>query len=85
MTIEKGKDVIRDQFGKVKGQAETSFSGFITQANSLVDGKLGEVTKIYEDVKNKVNIGGALQMVQKQQGKSLDELSGFNKIKTQIT
>lgn len=85
MTIEKGKDIIRDQFGKVKGQAETTFSGFTTQTTALVDGKIGEVTKIYEDVKSKVNIGGALQIVQKQQGKSIDELSGFNNIKNQIT
>lgn len=41
MTIEKGKDVIRDQFGKVKNQAQTTFSGFISQTTTMLDGKIG--------------------------------------------
>jgi len=72
MVAEKGKDVIRDEFGKVQTQAESTFGGFTTNTTNLVDGKLNEVTKIYEDVKNKVNVGGALQIVEKQQGKSID-------------
>ena len=84
MTIEKGKDVISYQFGKVKTQAQTTFGGFINEANVMADGKIGEVTKIYEDIKNKLNVGGVLQMVQNQKGQSIDDLSGFNKIKGQI-
>lgn len=72
MVAEKGKDVIRDEFGKVKTQADTTFGGFTTQTTNIVDTKLNEVTKIYEDVKSKVNVGGVLQMVEKQQGKSID-------------
>jgi len=37
--------------------------GFINEANVLIDGKVGEVTKLYEDIKNKLNVGGVLQMV----------------------
>lgn len=84
MVAEKGKDIIRDEFGKTKTNVDSVFTGYSNQTNTLVDGKLGDLTKIYESTKQKVNIGGALEMLEKQQGKPIDEISGFNGMKGQL-
>lgn len=49
----------------------------------MIDGKLGEVTKLYEDTKSKVP-SFALEALEKQQGKPLDEISGFNTVKAEV-
>jgi hypothetical protein len=56
MVAEKGKDVVQDEFGKVKTNIDSTFTGFNNQANTLVDGKFNEVTRIYEDAKKKVSM-----------------------------
>lgn len=46
---------------------------------------MGELTKTYESVKSKASmVPGALEMLEKQQGKPIDEISGFNSIKNEI-
>lgn len=49
----------------------------------MIDGKIGEVTKLYEDTKSKVP-SFALEALEKQQGKPLDEISGFNTVKAEV-
>ena len=41
MVAEKGKDVVREEMGKVKTQADEAFGGFNKETHSLTDGKLG--------------------------------------------
>lgn len=41
MVAEKGKDVVRDEMGKVKTQVEGVFGGMTKDTNNIVDGKLG--------------------------------------------
>lgn len=85
MVSEKGKDVVREEMGKVRGEAENVFGGFTKETNTLVDGKFGELTKTYESVKSKANmVPGALEMLEKSKGKPIDEISGFNSLKGEI-
>ncbi len=66
MVAEKGKDVVRDEFGKVKEQAEGVFGTMTKDTNNIVDGKMGELTKVYESVKSKASmIPGGLEMLEK--------------------
>lgn len=85
MVAEKGKDVVRDEMGKVKTQVEGVFGGMTKDTNNIVDGKLGQLTKVYEGVKSKAGmIPGGLEMLEKREGKPIDQISGFNSLKNEI-
>jgi hypothetical protein len=85
MVCEKGKGVVHEEFGKARTDFQKAFGDVTKHANTLVDSKTAELTKLYEDAKNKVAaVPGALQQLEKSQGQPLDDLSGYNSLKGQI-
>lgn len=85
MVCENGKIFVRKEFVKVKAEFQKVFGGATTHANTLIDSKTSELTKVYESEKAKVAaIPGALQALEKSQGKPIDDISGFNSLKGEI-
>lgn len=86
MVAEKSKEVVNEEFVKLNSKSDEIFQGFETKTTAIVEEKNNSLTKLFEELKGKVNstVPGGITAIEKLKGAKIEEFSGFQSLQNKI-